>query len=327
MIAQNKERIKALELVSIIIPVYNVEQYIEKCMDSVVAQDYENLEIIVINDGSKDDSIEIVRKYESNKVKIVEKKNGGLSAARNSGVKYCKGEYIFFLDSDDWIEPDTISSLVKEMNQDIDIVQGSIRRVSTKSVSIDNVGNRIIDKNLLEEYFKKENLNTVVWNKLYRRNIVVTTPFVEGYVNEDVIFTFQIAKNNYKVKNIDKVIYNYRIRDESIMHNKNLTQRMRVIKSLDYVINECYKHNCEYVSLASYDKYITLLYLYCYAKNGELSYQEKDLTKLDVEIKSAKANFKLKNVIGKVNKKQFFALYLPSLFSKNLVAILFRIKD
>lgn len=315
-----------MKLVSIIIPVFNVEKYIEKCIESVLVQDYIKLEIVIVDDGSTDNSIEVIKKYSDSRIKVFSKTNGGLSSARNYGIRNSNGEYIFFLDSDDWIEPNTISSLVKEMNDGIDIVQGSIRRVS-ENASVNVLLNRERVSNcVLLEYFKKEKLNTVVWNKLYRREIIEDIQFYENFVNEDVIFTFQIARKEPNIMNIENIIYDYRIRSGSIMHKKKLIDRMRVIKSLDVVIEECKQLNKNYLQLAYYDKYITLIYLFVYSHIGELEYDRETFDLLLKEIDYSKQNFKITNIIKCVNTKQFFTIYIPSCISKKLVAILYRIK-
>lgn len=113
-----KEDIK----VSIIIPVYGVEKYISQCLESVINQSYENIEIIVVNDGTKDNSMKIVEEYLlDERIKIINKENGGLASARNRGIEEATGEYIYFLDSDDWIEVNTIEVLVEESNN-LDII-------------------------------------------------------------------------------------------------------------------------------------------------------------------------------------------------------------
>ena len=108
------------ELVSIIIPIYNVEKYLTKCIESVINQTYKNLEIILVNDGSTDNSKEIIDKYSliDSRIKVINKKNGGLSEARNAGIEIAKGDYIGFLDSDDWIELNMYEKLYKYIKQE-----------------------------------------------------------------------------------------------------------------------------------------------------------------------------------------------------------------
>lgn len=313
-------------LVSIIIPVYNVEKYINKCLDSVLEQDYKHIEIVVINDGSTDRSVEIVKEYTDERIVLLNKVNGGLSSARNYGVKYCTGDYVFFLDSDDWIEKNTISLLVDKMQSGIDIVQGSIRRVMVDGYKEVLLQEEVLNKNILDEYFKKDKLNTVVWNKLYRKNIVKQIPFYEGYVNEDVIFTFEVSQTQPVVRNIKEIIYNYRIRADSIMHKKSLMDRMRVVHSLDVVIKECEKNEIKYLEMAYFDKYITLLYLYAYSVNKYLEYDNNSFKNLLNELDGAKKKIHLRTIMRCANRKQLLGLYIPSLFSKKIVAFMFKFR-
>ena len=122
--------------ISVIIPVYNVEKYIGQCLDSIVNQTYKNLEIIIVNDGTKDNSMRVVEKYLSDKrIKIINKENGGLSSARNKGMEEVTGEYISFVDSDDWIELDTYERLIKNLtNEDVIIFNHSRVEDSTGEV-------------------------------------------------------------------------------------------------------------------------------------------------------------------------------------------------
>lgn len=127
-------------LVSVIIPVYNVENYLKECLDSVLNQTYKNIEVIVINDGSTDKSLHILEDYSSkfNNIKIIDQENSGQSVARNKGLENAKGKYIYFLDSDDYILPDTLKKLIKklEMNN-LDIIRFAARPFS------ENINKRI----------------------------------------------------------------------------------------------------------------------------------------------------------------------------------------
>ncbi|HDT8036797.1 TPA: glycosyltransferase family 2 protein, partial [Enterococcus faecalis] len=117
-----------MKLVSVVIPVYNVEKYVEKCLDSVINQTYQNLEIIIVNDGSTDNSLSVCqkKKLSDSRIKLINKENGGLSSARNAGIECAQGEFICFIDSDDWIELDYIEVLLNGMentNVDISVIQ------------------------------------------------------------------------------------------------------------------------------------------------------------------------------------------------------------
>lgn len=124
-----------MKKVSIIIPVYNVEPYVARCIDSVVNQTYNNLQIIVVNDGSIDNSLQILNTYNDDRLQIITKENGGLSSARNEGLKYVVGDYILFIDSDDWIHLNMINVMIKEaIKTDADIVSIYEKRVMSDDV-------------------------------------------------------------------------------------------------------------------------------------------------------------------------------------------------
>ena len=111
------------DLVSVIVPVYNVEKYVAKCLDSLISQTYDNIQIIIVNDGSSDRSLDIVERYKNidSRVKVYNKKNGGLSDARNTGIKYAEGEFICFVDSDDWVSNDYVEALISMFEEKVDI--------------------------------------------------------------------------------------------------------------------------------------------------------------------------------------------------------------
>ncbi|MBO5371388.1 MAG: glycosyltransferase family 2 protein [Lachnospiraceae bacterium] len=314
-------------LVSIIIPVYNVEKYIPKCIESVISQDYKKIEIVVIDDGSTDKSIEIVKNTNDERIHIIHKVNGGQSSARNEGLKYCSGEYVFFLDSDDWLEPNAISNLMKEMDEGIDIVQGSLRRVYNDRVVDVRLKNEIICSDTVDEFFRKEKLYDVVWNKLYRKAIVENEFFYEGYINEDVIYIFHIACLNPRIKNIDTIVYNYLQRDGSTMHKKRLEDRIKVVQALNVVIEDCKKIERVHEQQALFDKYIALLYLYAYTHNGKLMYEKETFEYLVTELGETKKMIRINTIFNRVSRKQLLTLYLPSLISKNIVAKMFKMKE
>ncbi len=216
-------------LVSIIIPVYNLEKYLPKCLDSVLAQTYKNIEIIPVDDGSTDNSAEVLKEYakSDSRVKPVFKENGGVSSARNCGIDNSNGEYIYFLDGDDWIAPDTIEKLLTD-NTDFDIVQAAhieayedgreILPTQFKSITL------LDKKEIIGAYF----LNIIqesCCNKLFKKSAIGDTRFDNSLaVAEDSKFTYTILKNAARVKLIDDVTYYYFSREDSCMH-QNLTEK------------------------------------------------------------------------------------------------------
>lgn len=215
-----------MDLISIIIPVYNVEKYLEKCLDSVIHQSYENIEIILVNDGSTDTSGEICKKYSEKDKRIVlfNQENAGLSAARNTGIEICKGEYIAFVDSDDWVEKDYILKMYTECkNKNVDIVICGFNKVNENNDLIldesSKLRKRTIDnKNKFDLLFNENNLETILaWNKLYKRKIFNTLRYPVGKIHEDEFVVYDVLNNvDGDIVVLNENLYNYLIRNSSI---------------------------------------------------------------------------------------------------------------
>lgn len=218
-------------LLSVIIPVYNVEPYLEQCLDSVINQTYKNIEIICINDGSTDNSLKILEKYKTkdSRIKIISQKNKGLSEARNAGIKIAKGKYIGFIDPDDFIEPTMYEKLITPMIKDpsIDFSFTNFKYVSEKGVyegrsipmDVGVPGKNKVSLSLSELY------QIVVWNKVYKRSIIQTNKiyFPAGLYHEDLSFTPSYLVNSQYAYNIPERLYYYRLRRNSICGSENTT--------------------------------------------------------------------------------------------------------
>lgn len=227
-------------IISVIVPVYNVEPYIEKCIESVLNQSFENLELILVNDGSPDRSGKICEDYakKDSRIKVVHKENGGLSDARNRGLQIAKGEYIFFLDSDDYIAPKALEVLYKRIREDdADI---SISNFLYINQNDDEIRQRNIDMPVKDELLSRdemlEKLTTekywyfvVAWGKLYRRNLWMNYKFPVGKIHEDEFVCHYIVNECDKVSCIQEPLYYYVQRNDSIMGNGFS------IKNLDFV--------------------------------------------------------------------------------------------
>ena len=228
--------------ISIIVPMYNVEKYIDKCLNSLINQTFKNMEIIVVNDGSTDGSASIVEKYllkHSSKIKYLEKKNGGLSSARNYGIEYATGEYIAFLDSDDYVEHnmyEEMYKLAKKENADM---------VECDFIWEWEYGKRVFDKR--REYKTREDMmkkpRVVVWNKIFRRELINKTKarFPEGLIYEDMEFFYKILPFINKISYINKYFVHYTQREDSI--SKKQTEKTEdIFKILDNIF-DYYKQN------------------------------------------------------------------------------------
>ena len=200
-------------LVSVIIPVYNVEKYLEKCLDSIINQTYKNLEIICINDGSTDSSLEILQKYaeKDNRIKVVNQENKGSGATRNVGLEIAQGEFISFIDSDDFVDKNLYKNCIEKITPDIDVIVFGAKTVNLKN-------NKIYSGQYSSKSFHKDfNLNdlfnicTVAWNKLYRHSllnehsIIFDTP----KTGEDQTFFIKVVLNAKNICVVKKDLYYY----------------------------------------------------------------------------------------------------------------------
>lgn len=217
------------KLVSIIIPVFNAEDYLGRCVNSVVSQDYENLEIILVNDGSTDKSLEICEKMSINdrRIKVINCKNNGVSHARNTGLDNCNGDFITFIDSDDWVFKDYISTLLNyQENSDYDIVISNATDVYD-NYFVQESNNLEINKPLLLDrensivkFFKEDYFFPVCWGRLYKRNIIDSLRFDESMsVAEDGKFFLEAIQNSTNNIFIYEKKYYYYIRTGSLVHS------------------------------------------------------------------------------------------------------------
>lgn len=218
-------------LISVIIPCYQVEAYIERCLDSVLEQTYQNLQIILVDDGSLDNSGSICDQYEKKdtRIQVIHQENQGLSAARNTGLSIAKGEYISFVDSDDQIASNMIEVLygVAE-NKQADIVMCDYEKVSEDynmlesnlPVAYENqLEQGVLVTNVMEEYFFSDDTSyTVVWNKLYRRELFSKLRFPVGKKVEDEFVSYRLLYQANAVARVRKKLYFYRMREDSIMN-------------------------------------------------------------------------------------------------------------
>ena len=293
--------------VSVIVPVYNVEKYLEKCINSLLSQTLEDIQIILVNDGSKDNSGNIAKEYEKNnkdRVIYVEKENGGLSDARNYGLKYATGDFIAFLDSDDYIEKNAYEEMYnKAIEEDADYVECDFIWEFPNKIRVDK---QYPYKN------KKEMLSfvrVVAWNKLIKRQLITDNnlEFPKGLRYEDVEFTYKLIPFINKFAYVDKPFIHYVQREGSIANVQN-ERTAEIFTVLDNVI-EFYKKNNIYEEYRDELEYNYARYLLCSSlkrmcKIKDKTIREKLLTesweRLNLNFPNWKENVILKTVnIGK----------------------------
>ena len=247
-------------LISIIIPVYKVEKYLEKCIQSVINQTYENLQIILVDDGSPDNCGKICDEYakKDHRIEVIHKSNGGLSDARNKGLEIAKGEYIGFVDSDDYIEADmyeVLYNLLKQYNADVSIC--NFYTVSQEKIAIKNADNGIKEYNrieILKEILLDNNIQSYAWNKLYKKELFNEIKYPVGKKYEDIGTTFYLLEKCNKVVVTGKPEYYYINRQDSIVNNvteTTITDYIELImQRYDYIeenIKELSSYNKNYL--------------------------------------------------------------------------------
>ena len=210
-------------MVSVLIPAYNAEKTIHRCLDSVLAQTYCDIEVIIVNDGSKDSTLAELHMYEKKdeRVKVIDQPNCGVAATRNVALDNAIGDYILYVDADDWIEPNMLESLLK-LADDADIVFcGNDNANTTNEVKqIDNAEIDIWDNaRQLLEFVKHKQMNGMLWNKLIRRSITEGCRFNEktGY-GEDAEFLWQVLKKSEKMVVTNEILYHHTLEETSISH-------------------------------------------------------------------------------------------------------------
>ena len=225
---------------SIVVPVYNVEQYLEQCLESLQVQDFDNFEIICVNDGSTDRSREILTEWESKipQMRVIDRENGGLSAARNTGLKAATGDYVVFVDSDDWMEPNAF----KILDADLRPPTSDLRPLDMICFACQRTNNDTHDTLSPEqstgwEYYNHHALEprivpfVCVWQRCYRREFLLENNlrFREGILHEDNEFTPRACLKAKSIKVIPEVLYNYRVRPNSIMTTRGMKSKESLI--------------------------------------------------------------------------------------------------
>lgn len=220
------------ELISVIVPIYKVENYLDRCVKSIVEQTYPNLEIILVDDGSPDQCPKLCDEWakKDQRIKVIHKENGGLSDARNAGMKIMTGDYVSYIDSDDWVAEDMYETMLDAIKKNhADICECGFERTSEM---IENTRKQQDDHAIILEKENallavvEEKIQPVVWNKLYKREIVKTLCFEVGKYNEDEFFTYKAIEKAEKIVQIPYIGYYYFFREDSIINETYTIRRL-----------------------------------------------------------------------------------------------------
>lgn len=211
-----------MKKISVIVPIYKVENYLSQCVESIINQTYQHLEIILVDDGSPDRCPQICDEYalKDKRIRVIHKENGGLSSARNSGLDIATGDFVAFVDSDDWLDREMYQNLINVLNEtqaDISVCrfrrekemkEGSMDNHSTKTITMFNDYDDMC-VHLLSS--SKPSISFMVWNKLFRREVISDTRFIEGQIYEDMYFDRNVLKRCAKLAFLDWEGYHYRV--------------------------------------------------------------------------------------------------------------------
>lgn len=259
-------------LISVIVPIYKVQDYLDECVESIINQTYSNIEIILVDDGSPDECPNMCDAWakKDSRIRVVHKKNGGLSSARNAGIEVANGEYICFVDSDDFICKDALENLYNRIKGDatVGITSGMIYRYQDgytsnfKDVWLCSVEKVIPASEFLLETMSQKTSYTV-WNKLYRREVVGNTRFREGRNNEDTLFMYDLGKNitsmNVCMVEIPQYVYYYRYREDSICTTAKIPLAIDILGNYELMMEDCKNTNSQLYDVL-YLSYVRTLY-------------------------------------------------------------------
>lgn len=293
-----------MEKISIIIPIYNVEKYLKKCLDSVENQKYKNIEVILVNDGSKDKSEEIIKKYQENysNIKALKKENGGLSDARNFGVKSATGDYICFIDSDDYIDENLFSNLEKYLDLDYDMIKYKLIKVDENYNQIEKIDGPIFENKTGEESFNilygQDIMLQPAWLYLYKKSFWDENKFEYpvGKVHEDFATTALIMLKAKKVISTNIYGYYYYQSNSSITRGNDESKKMkRALDMLDHYDNMIQRIKTYDISKIT-EENIKIYYTNCIIlKIEELSEENKKIYIKEIKKRKMFKNIKSRN--------------------------------
>ena len=282
-------------LISVVVPIYNVEEYLDKCVESIINQTYKNLEIILVDDGSPDNSPMMCDEWskKDKRIKVIHKKNGGVSSARNIGIDKSKGEWITFVDADDWLEKTYVEDMYNiSIDFDSKYVCCGFKKIYSGNAELINSNGELIElnsKDYLISLLNVQNGYGFVHMKLIRKDLINNIRFDEELpVGEDALFNIQLCENLDKAIIYNKALYNYRINTNSVVRKYDVNYAEKYTNSMmkmkDY-INK--KHNNELIKTNVFNYIVYHLMLicvnYCYNPENNDKYNSlKQVCKMDI---------------------------------------------
>lgn len=312
-------------LISVIVPIYKVEDYLDKCIISIVNQTYSNLEIILVDDGSPDNCPQMCNEWEKKdqRVKVIHKQNGGLSSARNKGLEVCTGEYIGFVDSDDYIAPNMYEKLYNTFQtyDNIGVVACMIQGVHNDTLIPFNTHwhtthTRIVESCNFATGMQSQLYAHTAWNKLYKRDVALSAKFREGLNNEDMLYMFDIRtcikNNNYNYVEIPDFLYFYLKRDGSICNSAKTPLALHKINNIIMMYDEC-KQEEQTLKDILYKEYYNALYGFIDLLNNNKELSSKYQSEYRQKFKDFPISFIIKKMGHSALINYVIMLYFPQL--------------
>lgn len=313
--------------VSIVIPVYNIQNYIRDCLVSVINQTYKNIEIIIVNDGSTDDSRNICLEFKDKdrRIKLFDKKNGGLSDARNYGIKKSTGDMIFLLDGDDIISDECIEKLVKTYEtQKVDIVTSKYTKIKTTIRPFNNIKSdcHLYSKEeALKELLYQSGCTTSAWGKLYARRLFSDISYPKGKLHEDLPVTYKLFYKADKIAMLDDELYGYRIRPGSITNTKY--SKARAV-SMDFAEEETKfisRYMPQIIKAAYNREFMESIYTVIAIGNEKIYKKEKERASAIIK------KYRWTVILDKDSTKTTRRFAILSIFGPSAVAKIVRVKE
>lgn len=308
-------------MISVIVPIYNVEKFLRKCVDSIINQTYKNIEIILVDDGSKDNCGTICDEYGKidNRIKVIHKKNGGLSDARNAGLDMSTGECIVFVDSDDYINNTMIENLYNGINKYDADISCCAKCLENENGMVLEIKNRtaeycISNTEAIEKFLLREEIDNSAWDKMYRRELFNEIRFPYGKYYEDIPTIYKLFCKANKIAHIGSVEYHYIIRNGSIINSNFSEKQLDSLEFISKIRNDININYPQYVEQVNSMYYLDLMTNLQKIKNSSDYYNYKNLYKrLKKEFNLNFINI-LKNKFITVKKKIMCILIYLNMF-------------
>lgn len=307
--------------ISIIVPIYNTHQYLDRCIRSIIDQSFKNYELILVDDGSEDGCEEIYKKYKKldDRIKIIKKVNGGLSSARNAGLNVAKGNYIGFVDSDDWINRSMYEQLYRlAVQNDADIVECEFKKMQNDINSMEKddfqkneeikVINNIEALNYLVTLGENHVKMVVSWNKLYKKNLFDKIRFPVGRIHEDEFTTYKLLYKSKRIVLVNKKLYYYRQNPDGIMKRKFNVRRLDYLDALYEMLEFMKNIDNDMLYNLTVIRYISYLKTYYFKCSDLLDENEVIIKKLRYRYKKVFIFF-LKNSNVKCRSKMLECIF------------------